>query len=86
MDDVGNMDDAGIMDDAARNDEFEPAALHASRAKGNRKRDGGVHMHSVGNLAEACCMHGSARPPPWVREAGCLGEGRCDWGSEFQCG
>ena len=37
MDDAGNMDDAGIMDDAARNDEFEPAALHASRAiKGSR--------------------------------------------------
>ena len=50
MDDAGNMDDAGIMDDAGRNDGFEPAALHASRAKGSRKRVGGVRMHSVGNL------------------------------------
>ena len=34
MDDAGNMDDAGIIDDAGRNDGFEPAALHASRANG----------------------------------------------------
>ena len=61
------MDNAGKIDNAGQMDEFEPAALHSSRAKGSRKRRGGVHMHSeaVGNPASACCMYGSARPPPW---------------------
>ena len=47
------MDDAGKMDDGGKLDAFEPAALHASRAKGSSKRVGGVHMHSeaVGNPA-----------------------------------
>ena len=47
------MDNAGKIDNAGQMDEFEPAALHSSRAKGSRKRVGGVHMHSeaVGNPA-----------------------------------
>ena len=35
-----------------------------------------MHSEAVGNPASACCMYGSARPPPWRREAGCLGEER----------
>ena len=77
------MDNAGKIDNAGQMDEFEPAALHSSRAKGSRKRVGGVQMHSeaVGNrMQEACCMPGSARPPStvgtrkrrvaWARERG----------------
>ena len=55
---------------SGRSDEFEPAALHASRAKGSRKRVGGVHMHSeaVANLEAPAPHRGEGRRVAWARE------------------
>ena len=78
------MDDAGIIDDVGRHDGFEPAALHARRAKGSRKRVGGVQMHSeaVGNRGckEPVACREAPVPPStvgtrkrrvaWARERG----------------
>ena len=83
------MADAAKMDNAGKMDEFEPAALHSSRAKGSRRRVGGVQMNSeaVGNRGcknpVACReapapLHGGNK-----KEAGCLGEGTGKWGSGF---